>query len=159
MSDKIKAAVVDSSALICIAKSEPAAPLFMRELTQVQDLFISAATLSEVLLATMAIQGQGAVPAMEKLIASFKIKTVDYMASDVTGFMQAAQTHHVKASPPGLLNMGDLFSFQLATKMGLPLFFQGIDFLGTPVKNAMKMRGYAMTKSNKGVPAPHQPIL
>ncbi len=61
----------------------------------------------------------------------------------------------IKAVPPGLLNMGDLFSFQLATKMDLPLFFQGMDFLRTPVKNAMLMRGYVMNATNKGVPRVH----
>ncbi len=48
--------------------------------------------------------------------------------------------------------MGDLFSYKLAIKMNLPLFFQGKDFLKTPVKNAMKLLGYEMTESNLGIP-------
>jgi hypothetical protein len=54
--------------------------------------------------------------------------------------------------------MGDLFSFQLAMKMNLPLFFQGKDFLQTPVKNAMKMLGYEMNEDNLGVPTVHGKI-
>ena len=50
--------------------------------------------------------------------------------------------------------MGDLFSFQLAMKMDLPLFFQGKDFLKTPVKNAMALLGYTMTENNQGIPTP-----
>ena len=55
--------------------------------------------------------------------------------------------------PPGPLNVGDVFSFQLAVKMDLPLFFQGKDFLKTPVKNAMNILGYEMTEKNMGVPS------
>ena len=47
---------------------------------------------------------------------------------------------------------GDVFSFQLAVKMDLPLFFKGRDFLKTPVKNAMNILGYEMTEKNLGVP-------
>jgi hypothetical protein len=40
----------------------------------------------------------------------------------------------------------------------LPLFFQGKDFLQTPVKNAMKMLGYEMNEENLGVPTVHGKI-
>jgi ribonuclease VapC len=158
MTRPIKAAVVDSSALMCIVKKEPAAPLFLKELGAVDDLYISAVTLSEVLLAAMSVTGTGVLMPMRTLIASLQIITVDYCAADVDDYMKAATVYHVKANPPGLLNLGDVFSFQLAQKMDLPLFFQGLDFLITPVKNAMALRGYLMDASNKGVPTV-QPLI
>jgi uncharacterized protein with PIN domain len=127
--------------------------LFLLELGQVDKLHISAATHSEVLLASMSIQEPGATDAMARLISVLNIDTLDYTAADVPLYRSAASTYHRKATPPGPLNMGDLFSFQIAQKLGLPLFFQGLDFLRTPVKNAMKMRGYIMTPKNKGVPS------
>lgn len=148
----INAAVVDSSALMCIVKNEPAAPLFLKELSAVNDLYISAVTLSEVLLAAMSVTGPDVLAPMRKLISSLQMNTVDYCAADVDEYMKAAAVHHLKAQPPGLLNLGDVFSFQLAQKMDMPLFFQGLDFLSTPVKNAMALRGYTMDASNKGVP-------
>lgn len=158
MSRPLTAAVVDSSALMCIAKNEDAALLFLNELTRVDQLFISAVTLSEVLLASMSAKEAGVVGAMQDLITSLQITTVDYTAADVQDYVQAASIHHMKAKPPGPLNMGDIFSFQLAQKMDLPLFFQGLDFLKTPVKNAMRMRGYLMDANNKGVPTVPQLI-
>lgn len=55
--------------------------------------------------------------------------------------------------------MGAVFSFQLALKMNLPLFFQGNGFLKTPVNNAMKMLGYEMDEKTLGVPTKPSPIL
>ena len=153
----VQAAVVDSSALICIGKGEPAANLFLNEMGKVGRLYISAATYAEVILATISLQAEGAVDAMEHLIAALRIETMDFGGGDVPAYKAAAMKHHLKARPPGPLNMGDVFSFQLAMKMDLPLFFQGKDFLTTPVKNAMTMLGYEMSERNLGVPT--QPSL
>jgi len=156
---KVEAAVVDSSALICIAKSEPAADLFLLEMGKVGKLYISAATHAEVILATMSLQAGGAIDAMEGLIASLKIETVDFGGDDIQAYKDAATKYHLKAKPSGSLNMGDMFAFQLAGKLNLPLFFQGKDFLKTPVNNAMKMLGYEMDEKNLGVPTQPSPIL
>ena len=48
---------------------------------------------------------------------------------------------------------------QLATKMDLPLFFQGKDFLTTPVKSAMTILGYEMSEAKLGVPTLSGPGL
>ena len=149
---RLDAAIVDSSALICIGKGEVAAQLFLSEMINTTKLFISAATHAEVILATMSLQGISAVDAMGELIQSLKIETVAFGDDDIPTYKEAAIKHHLKAKPSGTLNMGDLFSYQLAIKMNLPLFFQGKDFLKTPVKNAMKMLGYEMTESNLGIP-------
>jgi ribonuclease VapC len=153
MTPQLMTAVVDSSALMCIAKNEPAYPLFMREMLQVNELLMSAVTRSETLLVAMATRGNVKVVAVEKLISAMRIVTVNYGAADVDSYSKAAALYHIKAIPSGPLNMGDLFSFQIAEKYDLPLFFQGVDFLRTPVKNAMAMRGYVMNTQNKGVPA------
>ncbi|MGS0742406.1 type II toxin-antitoxin system VapC family toxin [Glaciimonas sp. GG7] len=159
MKKKLEAAVVDSSALICIAKSEPAAHSFLLEMGSADKLYISAATHAEVILATMSLQGRDAVDAMEALMASLKIETMDFGGDDIEGYKDAAMKYHLKAKPSGALNMGDVFSFQLAVKMNLPLFFQGKDFLKTPVKNATNILGYEMNEKNLGVPIKSSPIL
>ncbi len=159
MKKMLAAAVVDSSALICIAKGEPAANLFLNEMGNTGKLYISAATHAEVILATMSLQAEGAVEAMQGFIATLKIETVDFGGDDIQAYKEAALKHHLKAKPPGPLNMGDVFSFQLAVKLNLPLFFQGKDFLKTPVKNAMTRLGYDMNEENLGVPTKPRSIL
>jgi len=156
---KVDAAVVDSSALICIAKGEPAATSFLNELGRVGKLYLSAVTHAEVILATMSLQVEGAVDAMEQLIVALKIETVEFGGGDIPGYKGAAMKYHLKAKSPGTLNLGDLFSFQLALKMDLPLFFQGKDFLKMPVKNAMNILGYEMNEKNLGVPTMSSPSL
>jgi ribonuclease VapC len=152
MTTRLISAVVDSSALMCIAKNEPASILFMREMTQAGALLMSAVTRSEALLVALATRGSVGVAAMETLISALRIVTANFGASDIESYKNAAAAYHIKARPPGTLNMGDLFAFQIAEKYDLPLFFQGMDFLSTPVKNAMAMRGYVMNAQNKGVP-------
>ncbi len=154
MSRGLQAAVVDSSALICIARIEPAATFFLVEMARTAKLYISAVTHAEVILATMSNKEAGALAAMDELFESLAIATVDFAGEDVPAYRHAARRYHLKAKPAGPLNMGDVFSFQLATTMDLPLFFQGKDFLSTPVKNAMALLGYEMTEANLGVPRP-----
>ena len=150
---------MDSSVLICVAKGELAASAFLLEMGKAGKLFLSAPTHAEVILATMSLQGGGAIDAMEALIASLKIETVDFCGDDILAYKNAAMKYHVKSKPSDSLNMGDLFSFQLAMKKNLPLFFQGKDFLKTPVRNAMKMLGYEMNERNLGVPTRPGQIL
>jgi len=43
---------------------------------------------------------------MEQLIAELKIETVDFGGGDIPGYKDAAMKHHLKARPPGTLNLG-----------------------------------------------------
>jgi ribonuclease VapC len=139
MNIRLDAAVVDSSALISIVKGESAADLFAREMADVHRLYMSAATHAEVMLATLSIQHQAGILGMQRLLSELDVEIIDFGKSDLDLYLACAFQYHLKASPSGPLNMGDLFSFQLAMKMDLPLFFQGKDFLKTPVKNAMAL--------------------
>jgi hypothetical protein len=88
-----------------------------------------------------------------------KVEAVGFGGADLRAYKDAAMKHHLKVKPSVTLNTGDVFSFQLAVKMNLPLFFQGKDFLKTPVKNAMKILGYEMSEQNLGVPTKPSPIF
>lgn len=154
MSIQISAAVVDSSALMCILNKEDAWSHFSQALLKVPSLFISAPTAAEVNLAAMATKGAEGLNAMTALIAALQIKVISFDEADLQDYKNAILLYHNKATPPGSLNMGDIFPFILAQKLNLPLFFQGLDFLQTPTKNAMGLLGYAMNAQNKGVPTP-----
>lgn len=155
---KIGEAVVDSSALISILTNEPAAPHFHRELKKVDALYMSAVTRAEVFLGALGKKGAAGAQSMEALIKALNIRIVDFTAQDIPDFEQASLDHHLKGTSKIkgalTLNMGDIYPFILARKMDIPLFFQGKDFLATPVKNAMRMLGYEMTDANQGVPTP-----
>ena len=148
MRGNVPEAVVDSSCLMCILKQEAAWQFFETELTKTSTLYMSAPIVAEVRLAAMASKGTPGLTAMNQFIELLNIKVIDFTANDLSDYQNAALQYHVKASPPGLLNMGDIYSYILAQQLNLPLFFQGLDFLSTTVKNAMTILGccnWAMT--------------
>ena len=148
----LEAAIVDSSALMCILMGEPAAALFVTALQNVNRLYISAATRAEVWLAAFNAKGIAGAQQMEALLAALQVETVDFTQDALPHFVQGAQRHHHKVDSKARLNLGDLFSYALAKETGLPLFFQGTDFSNTLIENAMALLGYGM--SEKGVPQP-----
>jgi len=148
----LDAAIVDSSALMCILMGEPAAPLFVTALQKTIRLYISAATRAEVWLAAFNAKGIAGAQQVEALLAALQVETVDFTQNALPQFVQGAQRHHHKVDPKARLNLGDLFSYALARETALPLFFQGTDFSNTAVENAMALLGYSM--SEKGVPQP-----
>lgn len=152
MSRKLVAAVVDSSALICILRGEPAAPLFMAGFQSTGQLYIGAATRAETWLAAHNAKGKAGAQQIEALLEALQFETVDFSASSLVHYQHGAENHHHKVDAKARLNMGDLFTYALARETGLPLFFQGTDFLNTKILNAMEKLGFDM--SELGVPQP-----
>ncbi len=152
MSRELTAAVVDSSALICILRAEPAAPLFMAGFQSTGQLYIGAATRAETWLATHNAKGKAGAQQIEALLVALQVETVDFTAASLALYQQGAEHHHHKVDAKARLNMGDLFTYALAKETGLPLFFQGTDFANTKIPSAMEELGYGV--SGLGVPQP-----
>ena len=150
MSRKLQAAVIDSSALICILLVEPAAKFFLDGFNRTEKLYISAATRAETWLAAHNAKGKVGAQKIEELLDALEVETVAFTKASLPHYQQGAQKHHHKVDDKARLNMGDLFTYALAIEMGLPLFFQGTDFANTRIANALVRLGYEM--SAKGVP-------
>ena len=146
----LDAAVLDSSVLMCILMAEPAAPLFITALQNTTHLYISAATRCEAWLAAFNAKGAAGAKQVEALLAALQVQTIDLSQDSFTLFTDGAQRHHHRVDNKARLNFGDLFTFALAKKMALPLFFQGTDFAHTDIQNAMVLLGYDW--SEQGVP-------
>ena len=144
------AAVIDSSALMCILMGEPAAPLFINALQKTGKLYIGAATRAEVWLAAFNAKGRAGAQHVEALLAALQVQTLDFTSDALPHFVEGAERHHHKVDPKARLNLGDLFVYALAREKSLPLFFQGTDFAHTTIENAMVRLGYGV--SDKGVP-------
>lgn len=150
MKRRIDAAVVDTSALVCIALDEPAAKLFLEGFSRTESLLIGAATRAETWLAICNLKGAGGAKMVDDLIEALKVKTIDFGADSLPHFRQGGAIYHHKHHEKARLNIGELFTYSLARHLDLPLFFQGTDFENTDLLNAMKTLGYQM--SVKGVP-------
>lgn len=147
---RLGAAVVDSSALLCVALDEPAAGLFLDGFSRTDEMFIGAATRAETWLSIYNQKGTNGARLIDDLIDALKIKTVPFGEDSLPRFRQGGADYHHKHDDKARLNLGDLYTYSLAKHLDLPLFFQGTDFENTDLKNAMKALGYQM--SEKGVP-------
>lgn len=150
MSKKLAEAVIDSSALLCVALGEPAAKFFLDGFSRTGKLYIGAATRAETWLAVHNAMGKAGAQKIDALLDAFKVETVDFGASSLPHFRQGGADYHHKFHSKAGLNIGDIFTYALAKQMNLPLFFQGTDFANTDLANAMKKLGYEM--SEMGVP-------
>ena len=150
MSDRLADAVIDSSALLCVALGEAASKFFLDGFSRTEKLYIGAATRAETWLAVHNAMGKAGAQKIDDLLDAFKVETVDFGASSLPHFRQGGADYHHKFHARARLNIGDLIAYSLAKQMKLPLFFQGTDFANTDLANAMKKLGYEM--SAKGVP-------
>ncbi len=137
---------------MCILLEEPAWKLYLTELCKVDSLHMSTATRAETHLSAKGKKGQAGAVKMDELIEFLNIRMIDFGSQDIAAFQDASDRYHATARPSGPLNMGDIFAYVLATQLDMPLFFQGMDFLQTPVKNAMHILGYQMTIESLGMP-------
>lgn len=147
---RLGAAVIDTSALLCVALDEPAANLFLDGFARTDEMFIGAATRAETWLAIYNLKGAEGAKMIEDLIDVLKIKTVPLGEDSLPHFRQGGAEYHHKHDDKARLNLGDLYTYSLAKHLDLPLFFQGTDFENTDLKNAMRVLGYQV--SEKGVP-------
>lgn len=150
MSHSLAAAVIDSSALMCILRGEPAASLFMAGFQSTGQLYIGAATRAETWLAAHNAKGKVGARQIDALLEALHVETVDFTEGSLAHCQHGAENHHHKVDAKARLNLGDLFTYALARETGLPLFFQGTDFLNTKIPSAMERLGYGA--SELGVP-------
>ncbi len=147
---KLDAAVIDSSALISILMGEPAGVLFVRAFQMTGSLYIGTATRAETWLAAFNAKGLAGAQLVEELLVSLQVQTVDFTHSSLQYFVYGGERYHHKVNAKSKLNLGDLYTYSTVQEMGLPLFYQGADFLNTPIQSAMKLLGYGV--SEKGEP-------
>jgi ribonuclease VapC len=150
VSKTLPAAVIDSSALLCIALGEPAGPFFLDGLARTGRLHIGAATRAETWLAVHNAMGRRGAQKIDELLDAFRVETVEFGMASLPHFRQGGAQYHHKFHDRARLNIGDLFAYSLAKQLQLPLFFQGTDFAHTDLANAMRRLGYEI--SPLGVP-------
>jgi ribonuclease VapC len=130
--------VVDSSAIIAIAFSEPNASEFAIRIQDDGDARASAATYVE---CSNVIEGRHGVPGramfeqtMARLTAfGMLVVAFDQAQAELAreGFRRYGKGRH-----PAALNFGDCFAYALAKALDAPLLFKGDDFDKTDVKRA-----------------------
>lgn len=125
--------VVDTSALIAIARDEPMAEACMLVLEEADRVLISAATVTETLIVA---HGRGVEPRMTTLFDHFGLEIVPVTDTRARAAAQAYRRYG-KAWHAAALNVGDTFAYALAKEHGCGLLYVGEDFARTDVSPAI----------------------
>lgn len=125
--------VIDTSAIIAIAANEPDARRLIQTIEPQDELLISAATLTELLIVAAR---KGALAEVEEFLLGFGHQTVDVTES-FASLAGAAYRKWGKGFHPAGLNFGDCFAYALAKQRDCPLPFIGDDFSQTDIIAAL----------------------
>lgn len=116
--------VIDTSAIIAIATNEADARRLIQTIQAHDELLISAATLTELLIVAAR---KGILPEVEEFLLGFGHSTVT-VTEDFARRTGAAYAQWGKDFHPAGLNFGDCFAYALAKERDCPLLFIGDDF-------------------------------
>ncbi|MDR0483310.1 MAG: type II toxin-antitoxin system VapC family toxin [Cellulomonadaceae bacterium] len=129
--------VIDTSALMAILNNESIAGRVKDAMIEADDIAISAATLVE-LQAVLSHRGDSAMLRdAEQLLRDADVITADFTASQAVRARLAYREYGKASGHRAKLNMGDCFSYALATEIGEPLLYVGDDFIYTDVISAL----------------------
>jgi len=131
--------IIDTSAIICLIKQEPEAQQVLACLSTEAPRRMSTATASELFAVVTRTVAPGGWGVVEQLISALGIEMVPYDAAQVSIFQQAYAKYGRGGhnASKAHLNLGDCFSYALATMLDEPLLFIGDDFIHTDVVPAM----------------------
>ena len=128
--------VVDTSALVAILFREPDADRFDRALADAPVRLLSAVTRVELSFVVEGRKGGDGRADLELLlrVAAFDVVAVTPQHAQVAidAFRRFGKGRNLAG-----LNIGDCFSYALATAAALPLLYKGNDFVHTDVRSAL----------------------
>jgi ribonuclease VapC len=127
--------VVDTSALVAILLREPDAARFATALAAASKRVLSAVTRVELSLVMEGRKGEAGREAVDILLrdGDFVIAAVspEQASIAIEAFRRFGKGRH-----PAGLNIGDCFSYALASALDAPLLFKGDDFARTDIRAA-----------------------
>ncbi|MGV1007505.1 MAG: type II toxin-antitoxin system VapC family toxin [Dermatophilaceae bacterium] len=130
--------VVDTSALVAVLLGEPEAETFADAMSgSAQVVRVSAATFLEAAIVLEARQGPDAVRDLRLLLEVVGAEVVAFDESQAH-IALAAWRRFGKGRHSAGLNLGDCFSYALASSLGDTLLFKGEDFRQTDIAAATR---------------------
>ncbi|WP_309647438.1 type II toxin-antitoxin system VapC family toxin [Nocardioides sp.] len=121
--------ILDSSAIVAIVQGEPEARLFAHLIEGASTLQIAAPTFVE----TAVVLGRRRREGVDRLLTGFGVEVVPFALEHAEAARVAYSRYGKGSGSPARLNLGDCFSYALATVSGQPLLFKGDDFTHTDV--------------------------
>jgi ribonuclease VapC len=129
--------ILDTSAITAVVLGEPDAEAYLAIMVaNAGDLAVSAATAVETAIVIEARQGRAAAEDLRLLTDRLGVVTAPF-DQDQARLAVLAWRRFGKGKHPAALNLGDCFSYALATASSSPLLFKGANFTQTDVLSAM----------------------
>ncbi len=125
--------VIDTSAIMALLLKEPTLKSILDVLQAEKDVFISAGTLSEVLILGNV---RGVNIELHEFLDAYPLHVVAVVEETAQAIGQAYRRYG-KGFHAAALNYGDCFAYVLAKELGCPLLFVGNDFSRTDIVSAL----------------------
>jgi len=130
--------VIDTSAIAALLFVEPDALIYATAMNAATTRLLSAVTRVELSFVVEGRKGEVGRLELERLLDSLGTETVAVTAQHATLAIHAFRKFG-KGRHPAALNIGDCFSYALASATGYPLLFKGRDFTRTDVRPALSV--------------------
>jgi len=149
--NRLNVGVLDTSAVFSILFGEPSGPAFLQGFKHCNQLIIGTTTLRELSMVVRIKKGMPGLAILDKFLAGLGVVSSPTDLPQLAFFRQELYQYG-KGLNSASLNFGDLFSYALARHLDAHLFFQGLDFVQTDVKNAMQYFGYSYAPNGELLP-------
>jgi ribonuclease VapC len=130
--------VIDTSAIVAIARREPEALLFSRLLEQTPGKLMATPTYLECAFVLAGLAPTKGIVFLRELISDTLITLVPFGEDELDAAIAARLKFSRGSGHAAKLNFGDCFSYALAKVRNLPLLFKGDDFVHTDIESALK---------------------
>lgn len=129
--------VVDTSAIVAIARGEAEAGLFATMLERTPDKLMASPTYLECAFVLAGLAPTKGMAFLEGLVSDALIEIVPFGAEELRFAVEARLKFSRGSGHAAKLNFGDCFSYALARSRNLPLLFKGDDFIHTDIRPAL----------------------
>jgi ribonuclease VapC len=130
--------VVDTSAIVAIARREPEAHDFAKLLEQTPGKLMAVPTYLECVFVLGGVAPTKGMAFLEGLVSDTLITLVPFGVRELDAAVEARLRYSRGSGHRAKLNFGDCFAYALARTRNLPLLFKGDDFVHTDVEPALK---------------------
>lgn len=129
--------IVDTSAVVAILNREPGWERLDRALRGASAPRMSAATYTELGIVVDRLGDPTISRRLDRLLAAWKIEVVPLSPAQARAARVAYTDFGRGSGSRAQLNLGDCFTYALASETGLPLLFTGDDFSHTDLPAAL----------------------
>ncbi len=130
--------VVDTSAIVAIARREPEALVFSQMLERTPGKLIAAPTYLECAFVMAGIAQTKGMAFLKGLVSDTLMEVVPFGERELEAAIEARLRFSRGSGHPAKLNFGDCFAYALAKTRNLPLLLKDDDFTRTDIESALR---------------------